>query len=188
PGAGALTSTPISRSSRAIVRTSMSCGTLASRSGSAVRSAAHMMGKAAFWAPLTCTSPSSGTPPRMRSLSTGAPLFRGERAHGKGVDLLAHALAQRRIDELVALHAISAGELRRHDEGLKMLAVAGDFDALAGERALDALLDAFWRDHQYLSLYPDLSSHRLTEDTTKTKAATIARLAAGAKSETPKNP
>src|SRR5207248_10891858 len=129
----------------------MSWGTLARRSGSAVRSAAHMIGSAAFFAPETRTSPSSGRPPRRRSLSTGAPLLRRERAHRERVDLLAHAIAERGVDELVALHPVAAGELLRDDERLEVLAVARDFDVLASEARLDALLDAFGRDHQYLS-------------------------------------
>jgi hypothetical protein len=90
-----------------------------------------MIGSAAFFAPETRTSPSSGRPPRMRSLSTGAPFLWRERTHRKRVDLLAHALAERRIDQLVALHAAAAGELRGDDERLEMLAVARDFDVLA---------------------------------------------------------
>ncbi len=39
----------------------MSRGTLESASGFSVRSAAHMIGSAAFFAPDTATSPSSGT-------------------------------------------------------------------------------------------------------------------------------
>src|SRR2546425_12491445 len=101
-----------------MVRTSMSCGTLESRKGCSLSSAAHMIGSAAFFAPETRTSPSSGRPPRMRSLSTGAPLLRRERAHRQRVDLLAHALAERGVDELVALHPAAAGEFGGDDERL----------------------------------------------------------------------
>src|SRR6478609_6173875 len=142
PSTGVSAVTPICRSSFAIVRTSMRYGTLLSRSGCSERSAAHMMGSAAFFAPEIGTSPSSRLPPRMRSLSTRAPLLGRERAHGKGVDLLAHALAQRPVDELVALHAALAGEGARHDQRLEMLAVADDLQVLAGEAGGDALLDA----------------------------------------------
>src|SRR5882672_3842066 len=107
---GGSAETPICRRSLAMVRTSISCGTLVRRSGCELRSAAHMIGSAAFFAPETRTSPSSGRPPRMRSLSTGAPFLRGERAHGERVDLLAHALAERGIDQLVALHAVAPGK------------------------------------------------------------------------------
>src|SRR5204863_9561194 len=124
PSAAGSTTTPVWRSNFAIVRTCISCGTLESRKGCALRSAAHMIGSAAFFAPETRTSPSSGRPPRMRSLSTGAPLLRRERAHRERVDLLAHAIAERGVDELVALHPVAAGELLRDDERLEVLAVA----------------------------------------------------------------
>src|SRR6266850_603791 len=152
PSTGGSAATPIWRRSLAIVRTSMSCGTLESRSGLSVSSAAHMIGSAAFFAPETRTSPSSGRPPRMRSLSTSAPLLGRKGAHRQGVDLLAHALAERRIDALVALHPAAAGELRGHDHRLEVLAVADHLDVLAGQPRFDALFDAVRRDHQYLSL------------------------------------
>src|SRR5438128_2491918 len=152
PSAAGSTATPIWRSNFAIVRTSISCGTLESRRGCALRSAAHMIGSAAFFAPETRTSPSSGRPPRMRSLSTGAPFLRREGAHRQRVDLFAHALAERRIDQLVALHAAAAGEFGGDDERLEMLAVARHLDVLAGEPGRDPLLDAFRRNHQCLSL------------------------------------
>src|SRR5689334_8577307 len=141
------TATPMRARSFAIVATSMSRGTLESSSGSAVRSAAHMIGRAAFFAPETATSPSSGRPPRIRSLSTGPPFVGRERAHRERVDLLAHAAAERGVDELVALHAAAARELRRDDERLEMLPVADDFDVLAREARGDALTDALRVDH-----------------------------------------
>src|SRR5438309_8143182 len=147
PSAGGSAETPICRRSLAMVRTSMSCGTLARRSGCELRSAAHMIGSAAFFAPETRTSPSSGRPPRMRSLSTGAPFLRSERAHRKRVDLLAHAFAERSVDELVPLYPVAPGEFGRDDERLEMLAVAHDLDMLADEPRLDAPLDALRRDH-----------------------------------------
>src|SRR5437762_9505462 len=133
PSAGGSAATPIRRSSFAMVRTSISCGTFDSRKGSAVRRAAHMIGNAAFFAPDTRSSPSRLRPPRMRSLSTGAPLLRRQRAHGECVDLLAHALTERAVNQLVPLHAVAAGELRRDDERLEVLPVARHLDVLAGE-------------------------------------------------------
>src|SRR5882672_1230561 len=124
PSAGGSAATPIWRRSLAMVRTSISCGTLERRSGCALRSAAHMIGSAAFFAPDTRTSPSSGRPPRMRSLSTGFPLLRSQRAHRQCVDFLAHALAERRVNELMALHPIASGELLGNDQRLEVLAVA----------------------------------------------------------------
>ena len=63
------------------------------------------------------------------------------------MDLLAHALAERRIDELVALHAAAPGELARNDERLEVLAVADYLQVLAGEPARYSLFDAFCGDH-----------------------------------------
>src|SRR5688500_14893005 len=172
-----------------MVETSRSRGTLVSASGFAERRAAHMIGSAAFFAPETCTSPSSGRPPVIFSLSTGLPLVRRQGPHGKRVDFLAHALAERAIDQLVALDAAFAGELRRDDHGLEVLAVADDFDVLAGESALDAALHAFGSDHvQVLNLYPDLSSKRHADATATKAIATSARLTPGVTSEAPKKP
>src|SRR3954464_1314713 len=188
PPAGGAASRPIWRSSFAMVRTSMSCGTLARRSGWSVRSAAHMMGSAAFLAPEMRTSPSSGRPPRMRSLSTGPPLLGCERAHREGVNLLAHAFPERRVNQLVSLHAVAAAELGGNDQRLEVLSVADHLDMLAGKARFDPVLDAVRRDHQYLSLKPDFRIQSVAEHTAKREAKTIARLAVGAKSEAPKKP
>src|SRR3954466_5673167 len=110
PSAGGSASTPLCRGSFALGRPSMRPGTLASRSGFSLRSAAHMIGSAAFFAPEMRTSPSSGRPPVILSLSIRLPLLGRERAHGQGVDFLAHALAQRGIYQLMALDAALAGE------------------------------------------------------------------------------
>ncbi|CFN70142.1 Uncharacterised protein [Bordetella pertussis] len=61
--------TPMRPSRRSVVEVSFSCGTLPSTSGSAVSRLAHRMGRAAFLAPETVTSPRRGEPPVMRSLS-----------------------------------------------------------------------------------------------------------------------
>src|SRR3954468_10600141 len=152
PSTAGSADTPIWRRSFAMVRTSMSCGTLARRSGCSLSSAAHMIGNAAFLAPDTRTSPSSVRPPRMRSLSTGAPLLGRQRAHGERMDFFAHALTERAIHQLMALHSIAPGELRRDDQRLEVLPVADHLDVLAAEPCFNALFDAFRRDHQYLSL------------------------------------
>src|SRR5207237_10577903 len=141
-----------------MVATSTRRGTLARRSGCEVSSAAHMIGRAEFLAPEMRTSPSSARPPRMRSLSTRTPFLRRERAHGKGVDFLAHALAERRVDELMALHAAAPGGLGGHDQRLEMLPVADHLHVLAREPRPAALLDALRLHHdQVLNLAPDLS-------------------------------
>src|SRR6185503_15495122 len=161
------TSTPIWARSRVIVETSISRGTFDNRSGCSVRSAAHMIGSAAFFAPEMRTSPSRRRPPRIFSLSiypfsapkmaflgrTGgfAPFFGRQRLHRQRVHLFPHALAERRVDELVALHAGAAGEPRRDHQRLEVLAVANHLDVLAGEPGLDRVLDAFGSHHQCLS-------------------------------------
>src|SRR3990172_12084303 len=147
PSRCAPTSTPMSASSRVMVRTSMSAGTLLSSSGASVSSVAHRIGSAAFFAPETRTSPSSGRPPVMRSLSTAAPLLGGEGFHRQCVNFLAHALPPRLVNELVALHAAPAGEKVRHDQRLEMLAVADHLQVLARQPRRNALLHAFDRDH-----------------------------------------
>src|SRR5437764_1466543 len=141
------TSTPMRASSFAMVETSIRRGTRRSASGCEVSSAAHMIGSAAFFAPEMRTSPCSGPPPVMRSLSTALPLRGGQGAHRKRVDLLAHAVAERGVNQLVPLHAATALESRRYDERLEVLAVARDLAVPAGEARLDAGLDALCAHH-----------------------------------------
>src|SRR5579859_3633681 len=132
----------------AIVATSIRRGTLSSASGRSVSSAAHMIGSAAFLAPETRISPSSGLPPVMRSLSTGLPLLWRHGAHRQRVDLPAHPVTERTVHELVALHPVAALELARHDQGLEMLPVARDLEVLALQACRDALLDALSAHHR----------------------------------------
>src|SRR3981189_3493900 len=114
------TPTPIWPRSFAMVATSISCGTFESASGRALRSAAHMIGSAAFFAPEILTSPSSLRPPEMRSLSTAWPRLGSEVFHRQRMDLFAHAIAERRIDHLVALHPAAAFESGGDDHRLEM--------------------------------------------------------------------
>src|SRR3954464_1688523 len=106
-----------------------------------------MMGSAAFLAPEICTSPSSGRPPRMRSLSTGAPLLRRQRSHRQRMDLLAHAIPEGPVHELVALHAVLTSKIGRDDQRLEMLAVTDHLQVIAGQPGGDALLDAVGGNH-----------------------------------------
>src|SRR5689334_21735095 len=97
-----------------MVATSFSSGTFVTRTGSGVSRAAVRIGSAAFFAPATRTSPESGVPPWMESFcmswgprdrpvsSARGPLVRGKGLHGQRVDLLAHAVAERGVDQLVA--------------------------------------------------------------------------------------
>src|SRR5678815_3000595 len=147
------TCTPICDSSFAMVRTSIRRGTFASLSVRSVSSAAHRIGRAAFFAPETRISPSRVRPPVIFSLSTGLlPFLGGQGLHGKRMDLLAHAVAQRGVHQLVTLHAALAGERRRDDDRLEMLPVADHLEVLAREAGRDAGFDAFRVDHQCLSL------------------------------------
>ena len=67
------TSAPRWRSTASVVRMSASAGTCRSVQRSGVSSVANSSGRAAFFAPLTSTSPSSTTPPRITMLSTSPP-------------------------------------------------------------------------------------------------------------------
>ena len=102
------------------------------------------------------------------------------------MDFLAHAVAERGIDQLVTLHAALAGKVAANDEGLEVLAIADHLEVLASEPGLDSRLDAFRSYH--LSLYPDLSSSTQSNDTKKKLAATTARLVQGDRSDAPKKP
>ena len=125
----------------------------------------------------------------MASLWLGAsffPFVRRQSLHREGVDFLPHAVAERRVDELVALHAAPAGESARHNDRLEVLSVADYLEMLAREPGLDSCLHAFRRHH--LSLYPDLNINTHANDTKKKLLATTARLTQGERSATPKKP
>src|SRR5512134_3069595 len=143
------TSTPIWPSSDSLVVTSRRCGMWLARRVPAVRIDAHRMGSSAFFAPDTRTSPCSGTPPWISSLSIfdsrlapGArgsvpgrlgPVLGSEGLHRQGVDLFAHALAKRLVHELVLLHPVAAAEGLADDDGFEVMAVAAHLDMLAGQ-------------------------------------------------------
>jgi hypothetical protein len=75
----------------------------------------------------------------MMSLSTARllPILGGKSLHGKRVDLGAHTLAQRRVNELVLLHARLAAEGGAHNHRFKMMPVAVDLHVVAGKAAFD---------------------------------------------------
>ena len=102
------------------------------------------------------------------------------------MDLFAHAITKRPVDQLMALHAALAGKGAGNNDGLEMLAIADDLEVLAGEACLDSRFHAFRSYH--LSLYPDLSSSTQSNDTKKKLAATTARLVQGDRSDAPKKP
>src|SRR5689334_23300290 len=116
----------------------------------------------------------------------GIPLGGRKRAHRQRVDFLAHAVAEGRVDQLVALDAALAVESGGDDQRLEMLAVANDLDALGGELRFDSGLDAFGRNHQWRSLYPVASIHSAPAETSAKLTASTPRLSAGGTSDTPK--
>src|SRR5258706_2484698 len=134
---------PSSSSTRAKVCVSRKRGTLRNRCTPGASSVAAITGNAAFFAPEMRTMPSSGLPPVMSSLSIAPCFFRRQGLHRQRVDFLAHAIAQRLVDQLVALHTVLALEGGRHDQRLEMLPVAAHLDAFAGEARLDSALYAF---------------------------------------------
>src|SRR5689334_20020255 len=108
---------------------SFSRGTLVSVSGSAVSNDAQRIGSAAFFAPDTVTSPFSGSPPSMTSLSMrwlGPVLFGRQRLHRKRVNFRAHPVAERRVHEAVSRKTRQPAERIRHDQRLEMLTVTRD--------------------------------------------------------------
>ena len=128
-----------------MVATSCRCGTLSSAPVRR-RSAAPRTGSAArrSWRRKSRPRPASGG--RRGSefvhgrselallLAAWPPIRRRQRLHRQRVDLLAHALAQRRVDELVTRDArlpSNAGRRSAHE----MPAVAVDLDVLAGQAA-----------------------------------------------------
>src|SRR5450830_932579 len=127
---------PVWRSSFSIVATSCRFGTFDSSRSPAVSRPAHKIGSAAF------------LPPVMSSLSIEASLalvfFRGQRLHRQRVDFLAHAVAQGRVHQLVALDRALAGECGRDDDGLEVLAVAFHLQVGAFEAGGDVAVDCFW--------------------------------------------
>src|SRR4051812_31325186 len=98
-----VTVAPIRASSWIIVVTSLRWGTLPTVTGSAARIAPARIGSVAFFEPEIFTSPSSGTPPLICSLSiASAPRFFGrERLDRHRVDFPAHELAEGPVNELV---------------------------------------------------------------------------------------
>src|SRR5678815_5349161 len=110
-------------SSSIMVVTSCKCGTLPTDTVPSASSVAARIGRAAFFAPEMRTSPSSGTPPWICSLSTGARFLRGQDLHRQRMDLATHARAERAVDELMALQGALALELRSDDHRFEMSVV-----------------------------------------------------------------
>ena len=60
------------------------------------------------------------------------------------MDLLAHSIAQRFVDTLVASHTALALEFGRHDGGEEMAPVAFDLQVFAGQPLRNEALDVGW--------------------------------------------
>jgi hypothetical protein len=75
----------------------------------------------------------------MRAL-TLRPIFGRQGLHGQRMDFLAHAIAQRLVYELMALHPGFSAEGFAHDHGLEVLTVADHFQMLALEMVFDIAL------------------------------------------------
>src|SRR5258705_3353110 len=162
PGVRVSSVTPICASSLSIVSTSLSRGTLVSVRGSDDSSAAHRIGNAAFLAPDTTTSPLSACPPSINSLSmpAGVPLRGRQRLHRQRVHFLAHAIAQRRVDQLVPLDQRQALERRGNDHCFPVLAVAGHLDVAARQGGFDRMLDGLRSGHEISLVFSDAVSSR----------------------------
>jgi hypothetical protein len=109
-----------------------------------VKIAAHKIGNAAFFAPEMRISPDSGTPPLISSLSIPTlalrPVLRRQCLHRQRMDLLAHAIAKRLVDELMTLHAGLSNECFAHNHGLEVMTIADHFQVLTLEIVFDITL------------------------------------------------
>src|SRR4026209_2333878 len=99
------TGAPRRSRTRANVCVSLSLGTLRNRCTPGVSSVAAITGSAAVFAAELRTAPPRASPPPPSSLPIRAPLLRRQRLHRQRMDFLAHPLAERCVDELMALHA-----------------------------------------------------------------------------------
>ena len=70
--------------------------------------------------------------------------FRSECFHRQRMNFFTHAVAQRRIDELMTLYQPLASKGGRDDQCTEMLAIAFDFEVSALKTASDVILDEFW--------------------------------------------
>jgi len=66
-----------------------------------------------------------------------SPLLWSECTHRKSVDFLAHAIAQRTIDDLVLLYTILVAKLRADNDSLEMVAITNHLDVFARQAFLN---------------------------------------------------
>ena len=83
----------------------------------------------------------------LAAATLGLPLRRGVGLNRQGMDFTAHACAEARIDELVALDQALALEQLRHDQCLEVSPVAADLEMLAVETVGDELAEILGIDH-----------------------------------------
>src|SRR5678815_5359913 len=137
-----VTLAPILPSSSIVVVTSCRCGTLPTITGSSAKSAPASMGSVAFFAPEMRTSPSRATPPWICSLSTRRDFLRGQRFDRQRMNIAAHEIAERAVDDLMPSKAPFSGEFRRHDaRGEMRVVVRFDVDLRAREPGADEFCD-----------------------------------------------
>ena len=104
------------------------------------------------------------------------------------MDLLAHAIAERAVHQLVALDPAQALECRTDDQRLEMLPVAVDLDLVAGKSGLDRALDVVGSESsgpQLVAAFEHLERHHRER---AQQVATTAKLIQGAMSDKPKKP
>src|SRR5690242_5090397 len=100
------------------------------------------------------TSPASGTPPLMTSLSIGSlslrPILGGQGLHGQRVNFLAHAIAERSVHNLMPLHAGFATKRFTYDQGFEVMTIADHFEMLTLQMVFYIAFDVFGSDHGHL--------------------------------------
>src|SRR5579862_1594795 len=129
-----VTVTPMRPSNSMVVVTSCRCGTLPIVTGPSASSAPARMGSVAFLAPEMRTSPSSGSPPVICSLSTPplrrclprVPLLRRVRLDRERMDLAADALAERAVDQLMPRQRTQPLEGGSHQSSAEVRVVLGE--------------------------------------------------------------
>src|SRR5215813_3369258 len=142
-----VTVAPMRPSNSTVVVTSLRCGTFATTTGSSASSAPARIGSVAFFAPEMRTSPSSGTPPWICSLSmlVLTRLVGRQRLDRERVDLASHGCAQCAVDKLVTREAALAGEFRRHHaRGEVGVVVRLHVHLCAGQAGADEARDVVW--------------------------------------------
>lgn len=106
------------------------------------------------------------------------------------MNLLAHAISERGIHELMLTHPGLVAEQRTHDDRFEMATVPGDFDVLAFEPVFDVLLNkcGIQEKPQWRILYPERIRVSASNDKARKLKVTIASDNHGETSAWPKKP